>query len=84
MPMPAAVIAQADVDEATARLAAQTAQTQAIMQQAAYAAQQQANAIAYQQRLAACTAAADIVALSIRSLWGGIVAGLAAGIACMN
>jgi hypothetical protein len=79
-----ALIAQGDQADATARLAAQTAQAQAIIQQAQYAMQRQAEEIAYQQRLAACTAAADLVALSIRSFWGGIAAGLATGTACMN
>jgi hypothetical protein len=78
------MIAEADEADAAATLAAQTAQAQAIIQQAQYAVQRQADEIAYQQRLAACTAAADLVALSIKSFWGGIAAGLATGSACMD
>jgi hypothetical protein len=79
-----AILIKADADAATARMAAQAALAQAAAEQATYALQRQADELAYRQRLAACTAAADLVALSIRSFWGGIVAGVATGAACMQ
>jgi len=44
----------------------------------------QAQEAAYQQKLAVCTTAGDIVALSIKSFWGGLLAGVATSAACMN
>jgi hypothetical protein len=79
-----AILIRADAEAATARMAAQEARAQAALQQATYALQRQADELADRQRLAACTAAADLVALSIRSFWGGIVAGVATGASCMN
>jgi hypothetical protein len=75
-----ALVAQADADEASARLAARTAEAHA----AAAALQRQSDELAHQRQLAGCTAAADAVALSVRSTWGGILAGLATGAACME
>ena len=69
-----AILIKADADAATARMAAQTALARAAAEQATYALQREADELAYRQRLAACTAAADLVALSVRSFWGGIVA----------
>jgi len=46
--------------------------------------QAQSDYVAHQQRAAVCTLGADAVALSINNFWGGLFAGLATGIVCMQ
>ena len=60
------------------------AQAQVQTNQARAIAQTQADYIARQQQLAACTALADITALSINNFWGGLFAGLGVGAVCMQ
>ncbi len=73
--------AQLDADPAyQAHLAAQAD----FYAQQQVAARAQADWIAYQQKLTLCTGASDLVALSIHNFWGGLAAGLATGVVCMQ
>ncbi len=76
-----ATLADADRAYQEATIAAQNQEIDIARQQAEFQAELQAQ---QQQKVAACTVASDVVALAIRNFWGGLLAGLATGIACMN
>lgn len=75
------MLTQAD---ANAALAAEAIQAQASMQAATEEYQRRSAELARRQRLAECTAAADLAALSVQNFWGGLAVGLATGAICMN